>query len=193
VFATIHEAVIDLARYFVMNLGGYANAIGLGKGFEPRGDIHAIAEYVGAVTNDIAKIDPDPQLEPTRFGQNVIRLPELRLQLKRRFHRIYGGREFDERPVPHEFDDAAAKGCESRLKNVLLPLFDDGKRSGLVLLHEPGIADNIRYQNCHQSAVGHGIVGNQDSIQFSPENASAQQFLSSHPPQRKMPLFTAFP
>src|SRR5439155_170673 len=58
--------------YLVVDGVRNANRTGLGERFEPRGDVYAIAEDIVAIDDDVAEIDPNPQLETTLRRDGLI-------------------------------------------------------------------------------------------------------------------------
>ena len=89
-----------------------ADAAGLGHGFEPRGDVDAVAMNVVAVDDDVAEIDPDA---PIRCGLGRRVLGHRRLPLDRAAHRVDDAGELDEQSVAGGLDDAAVMPGDRRV------------------------------------------------------------------------------
>jgi len=59
----ILEGEVEAARGVFLNARRDADTAGLGKAFEPRGDINAIAKYVAVLDDDVALVDADAELD----------------------------------------------------------------------------------------------------------------------------------
>ena len=61
--AGVLEVHVDLAAHLPVGIVRHADAAGLGDAFKPRGDIHAVAEDVVVLDDDVADMDADAQLD----------------------------------------------------------------------------------------------------------------------------------
>jgi hypothetical protein len=55
----------QLVAYLVVDAAGDADAAGLRRRLQPRGEVDAVAEQILALQHDVAEIDPDPKLDLT--------------------------------------------------------------------------------------------------------------------------------
>ena len=71
--AHVLEGEAQLVAHLVAHHAADADAAGLGQGFQPRGDVDAIAEDVVAVDDDVAEIDADAELDALSAGTPALR------------------------------------------------------------------------------------------------------------------------
>jgi hypothetical protein len=81
-------------------------------------DIDAVAEDVFTFDDDVADVDPNPELDRIGLGTTSIVLPKLSLNLDRAGNSIDGACEFYQRAVAHQFDDAAGMGSDRRIDQL---------------------------------------------------------------------------
>src|SRR5262249_16819972 len=83
------------------------HAAGIGQSLDPRRDIDAVAINIVALDDDIAKIDPDPKLEPLVDRDTGIALGHAALHLNCAADRIDDTRKFRQYAVTGGLDDPA--------------------------------------------------------------------------------------
>ena len=66
--APVLEGQIQLVADMLADRLRHGDAAGPGDAFEPRRDVDPVAEQVVALDDDIAEIDPDPELDPPVLG-----------------------------------------------------------------------------------------------------------------------------
>jgi hypothetical protein len=106
--APVSKGEIELVAHLVTHHAADADPARLGQGFEPCGDIDAVTEDILAVDDDVAEVDPDPELDPLGIRRPGIPQDHLALHIDRAAHRIDDAGKLDEQPVAGRFDDAAA-------------------------------------------------------------------------------------
>jgi hypothetical protein len=104
----IRKADFDPARRVLLNPSGHTNPARLGQAFQPGSDVDPIAENIAILDNDIALMDPDPQLDAMvcRAIATVVR--DLPLDLDRAAESIDDTDELDEEAVAAGLDQPAA-------------------------------------------------------------------------------------
>jgi hypothetical protein len=71
----------------------------------------------------------------------------------RTFDRVDRAREFHQRAVAGELDDATAMLSDQRFGELGAMGFDPGKRIRLVSPHEPAVADHVQGEYCREPAI----------------------------------------
>ena len=79
--AGIDKVGRHLALHLSPDVLGNRDAAGLGDALDPRRDVDAIAKDIFAVDDDVADIDPNPELDWIGLGATSIVLPKLPLNL----------------------------------------------------------------------------------------------------------------
>ena len=141
-------------------IGGLRDAhpAGLGQALQARREVDPVAVEVVALDDDVAEVDADPQLHPPRLGQRgVARLHRL-LHLDRALHRVDDTGEFHQHAVAHQLHQPAVVLRKQGLHDLAALLPEQGERSGLVLAHEPAVADHVRGENRREAALVPGFV-----------------------------------
>jgi hypothetical protein len=126
----------DLARYLVVNLGGDRNSTRIGERLEARRNVHALAVEIGALADDIAKVDADAQLDRRLAGRGRIGLAGHVLQLQRGLDRTHRARKLKQRAVAHQLHDPPAMRSHDRVKDVAAAFLQAIERALLAGLHE---------------------------------------------------------
>ncbi len=92
-----------------------ADGTGLGERLESGGDVDAIAEDVVAVDDDVAEIDPDPQLETTVDRNGIIDRTRCLLHLDGAIQRVDDARKIRQQAVACGADDPPVVGGDQRV------------------------------------------------------------------------------
>ena len=87
---------------------GHADRARLGKLLETRSDVHAIAEHVAVLMDDVAKVDTNAEQDPTVGRMLPLPLGHGGLQINRGTDRGHGAVEFDDQAIPGRLDDVPA-------------------------------------------------------------------------------------
>ena len=135
----VFQAIADLIAHRARN----TDAAGLGQHFQARRHVDAVAKDVVALNDHIAKIDADAKLHPPRRRDVDIALRHPALNLGGAQHRIDDAVEFDQHAVAGGLDDAAAILGDGRIDQFDPMGLQTRKRTRLVSLHEPTVADHV--------------------------------------------------
>ena len=141
--AGIDEVGRHLALHLPPSVLGNRDAARFGNALDPRRDVDAVAKDILAFDDDVADVDPDPELDRIGFGATGIVLPKLSLNLDRAGDSVHGAREFHQRAVAHEFDDTAGMGRNHRVDKLTPQGIQPGQSPGLVHTHEARISDHV--------------------------------------------------
>jgi hypothetical protein len=77
------ESVSELVADLIVHRPRHADPTGLGKRFQPRRDVHAVAEDVVLLGDYIAEVNPDTELDPLLRRDSRIGLCHSPLHLNR--------------------------------------------------------------------------------------------------------------
>jgi len=132
------------------DLGGDGDRAGRGDAFESRRDIHAVAEDVALVVDDVARVHADAKHGAVGGPEALIALGRRLLQHRRAFHRLHDRREFREEAVAHGLHDLSMVQDEMRLKRAEMPLYGL-ESSDLVALRHSAVTNDVRGKNCGES------------------------------------------
>src|SRR4030095_4677783 len=90
-----------------MGSAGDQDTTRLGDGFEPRGDIDAVAVEIAALDHHIAEIDADAKHEMTVLRLAAIGGGHAMLQIDRALHGVDGARDLHQPSVAGDLENAA--------------------------------------------------------------------------------------
>ena len=141
--AQILEIQIDLALDLCVHGPGDADAAGLRQGFQPRGDVHAVAVDVVAIDDYVAQVDADAKDYGAIFGLVLIFRRHGTLDVDRALDSVNHAGELDQRAIAHQLNDASVVLCNLGINDVVAGGLEIGKGSGLILAHESAVADNV--------------------------------------------------
>jgi hypothetical protein len=144
--ALVFKGEVELVAYLVAHHPADADAAGLGKRLQPRGDIDAVAVDVALVDDDVADIDAHAKLD-TPGGRASIAPGHVTLDIDGAAYRINDAGEFDQHPIAGGLDDPAAVFLDLRIDQLAAQRFQRGERSLFVGTHQPAIAGNISCEN----------------------------------------------
>ena len=115
----------------------------LGQLLKPCGEVDALAEDIAFLADHVAKANADPKANALRGGPSLLVLEHGLLHFDRGLHRFRSARKLDQGAVAHQLDDPAAMAGNDRLDHLLAQRLEAGQRTGLVLLDQARIADNV--------------------------------------------------
>ena len=128
-----------------------ANAAGIGKRFEPGGDVDAIAENVAILDHDVADIDADAEEQAVLGWMALVRNRDRLLHLHGAIQRIDHALEFGQHAIAGGAGDAAIVGGDQIVDDQAVA-GQGRKRLRLVPLHMPTVTLDIGGEDGDQPA-----------------------------------------
>ena len=173
--------------------GGEADAAGLGQRLESRRHVDAVADDVVAFDDDVAEIDPDPQLDAVVGRDIEIAHAHFPLHLDRAAQGRGGARELEQHAVARRLHGAPAVLRDLRIEDLIAQLAHAGVRAGLVALHEARVPDDVRHDHGDELAAhGHRdplpCVEPRVDQDFNAARTSSSIFLASPKSMRLLSL-----
>jgi hypothetical protein len=120
------------------------------EGFETRSDVHAVAEDVVAVDDDIPDIDTDAEGDPLLDRQTGLTGGHAALHVERASHGIDRACELDQHPVTGRLDDAPTMLGDFRIDKLPSARLQLGERAFFICAHEAAISRDIRREDGRQ-------------------------------------------
>ena len=159
--ADVFEHDLNLALDVIIGGAGDQDAARLGDRLQPRCDVDAVAIEVAALDHDVAEIDTDAQDDVAILGLTAVRGGHALLQIDGALHGVDGAGELDQHAVAGHLEDAALMLGDQWLQHLLAPGLERGQRAGLIVLHQPAVADHVGGQDGSEAALdaffGHGL------------------------------------
>jgi hypothetical protein len=106
--AGILQGDVELAAHLPLGVIGEANATGLGHALEARRHIHAIAEDVSAVENDVTDVDADSELDALVGREILVAFGHAALNVECATQRVHDAAELDQHAVTGGVDHPPA-------------------------------------------------------------------------------------
>ena len=128
----------------VVGGAGDENPARIAQLLQAGGNVHAIAEKIVALDDDIAQIDADPEHDAAVRRNFGLMCGDLFLQRDREGCGVHDRAEFGDRAIAHQFDDAAVMLGQQRIDESAPKSLDRGQRAILVSLGQARIADDVR-------------------------------------------------
>src|SRR5271170_6958975 len=123
----------------VMNRIGDEHPAGIGQGFDPCGDVDAVAIEVVALDDHVAEIDPDAQFDAVVRAYTRVVLGHRLLHRDRAAHRVDDARKLDQHAVAGGLDDAPVVLGNFRIEELAAQRLEAFERAFLVRSHQPRI------------------------------------------------------
>ena len=120
-----------------------ADPAGIRDPFQPGRDIYAGAEDVVTFAHDIAQIDANAKLNPTRHGDRSVAFSHPLLDVETAANCIDNAGELNEKTVASGLHDPAAMLRDDWINAVAKVRLHRVERAFLVLTHETGIARDV--------------------------------------------------
>ncbi len=131
----------------------YQDATGRRLGLEARGDVHAVAEQIVVLDDQVAEMQPHAEQDGAILGLGAGLLANRLLQLDGGGERVDGAGELHQHAVAGQLDDAAAALGQQRHELLLADGAQPGDGAALIPAHQPGVADHIGSQDRRQSPL----------------------------------------
>ena len=122
---------------------GDEHPAGIGQGFDPRGDVDAVAIEVVALDDHVAEIDADAQFDAAVRRDAGVPLGHRLLHLDRAAHRIDDAGKLHQQAVAGGLDDAAPVLGDLRIEELAAQRLEAFERALLVRPHQPRIPRHI--------------------------------------------------
>jgi hypothetical protein len=151
-FAYILEGDIELAQNLPVRVIGDANATWLRQSLQTRRHIHAVAENVTSIDDDVADIDAHAELDAILIWHLRIALGHSALDIKSAAHCVHYAAKLSQHPVPGIlYDPATVFGDFGIDKSAQMGLQLD-VRALFVHAGQPAVASHIGGQYGSESA-----------------------------------------
>ena len=161
--ADVVEADIEAPMHLLAHRSRHTDATWLGKRLQSRRHVDAIAGDVGAINDDVAEVDTNPELEALYGRPRLIVWPHRPLHINCATERGVRAGELEQHPVARGLDDPAAMLGNLRIDYALTNLSQTSERAGVVPFHVPAEADHIGDQDRGE------LAGNGASIHSHPK------------------------
>ena len=109
------QGEVELAMQMVVGGAGDENPARVAQLLQTGGDVHAIAEKIAVLDDDIAQVDADPEHDATVRRNLGLMRGDLFLHRNREGCGVDDRTEFGNRAIPHQFDDAAVMLGQQRI------------------------------------------------------------------------------
>jgi hypothetical protein len=107
------------------------------------GDVHAFSIAVLTLDDHLAEVDADADLDATILLYRGITFENAPLDRDCTFDGVDDTAKFGEQPIAHEFENAPMVFSDLGLEELFPMQLKLLEGTGLVLLHQPGIADHV--------------------------------------------------
>ena len=148
-----HQGNAQLTLDLVVNVARDADFSRLGEGLEAGRDVHPIAQDVAVLDDDVANVDADAEREAPVLRHRSLALGDDFLDRDGALDRIDRAREFDQRAIAHQLDNAAVVFVDQRLDRLFPERLQARDRACFVGLDQAAVADHIRGQNRRQLSL----------------------------------------
>jgi hypothetical protein len=129
--------------HLVVDRVGDEHPAGIGQGFDPRGDVDAVAIEVVALDDHVAEVDADAQFDVVIRANARVSLGHRLLHRDRAAHRIDDTGELDQHAVAGGLDDAAMVLGDFRIDQLPPQRLEAFERAFLIHPHQPRIPRHI--------------------------------------------------
>ena len=148
----------------VAHAARHADAAGGRQGLQPGGDVHAVAEDVAVLGDDVADIDADPERHAPMLGDRRIQPGYRLLHAERAADRVDHARELGQHAVAGGVRDPAAERHDQLVDGR--PVRRERRQSRfLVERHQTAVAFDIGREDRHQPAIETWCFHEADPVQ----------------------------
>ena len=141
--AHVLERVIEPVAHLIAHDPADADPAGLGQGFQARGDIHPIAEDIVLLSDHVAEIDADAEVDAAVFSHAGIAFGHPTLHLDRAAHRAYYARELSQQSVAGVLYGSASVFIDPRINQLPEMRLEPRVRALLVRAHQTRVPGHI--------------------------------------------------
>ncbi len=121
------------------------------QGLEPSRDIDAVSVNVALIDQDVARVDPDPQLDTVLLLLIRLSRGKPALDIERTTYRVDRARELDQQSVAHAAHETSVIFVDCRLDQFTRMASKARMRLVLAAAHHAAVIDDIGQHNGHQS------------------------------------------
>src|ERR1700730_3259976 len=129
--ASVPKGERHLIAHLLIGRAGDADATGLRNPLQPCGYVHAVAEDVATIDDDVADIDPNAKLDPLLLRHITVALGHAALNIEGTADRIHYTAKLSQHSIAGVLDNTAAvvgnlgieKGAQVKLKLNVRALF----------------------------------------------------------------------
>ena len=151
--AEVFVADGDLGLQMVVHRSRDEDSAGVGQTFQASSDIHAIAEDVAHIEDNITEVDADAEQDPAIRRHPDVALRHAPLHLDGTLDRIDDAGELDQQAVASGLDEAPLVLGDRRVDEFFAVGLELRERAGLVRLHQPAVTDDISRKNRCQPSL----------------------------------------
>ncbi|MBB4189648.1 hypothetical protein GGE07_006344 [Sinorhizobium terangae] len=137
----------------IAHSGRYGDSAWPCNPLQPRRDVHAVAEDVAILQDDVSQINADPELNAVIRRNWVISNDHRALYVDSTGYRFQNTLKLGENAIADELYDPAVVLCNLRVQELALVGHQRAERRGFVGLHEPTEANDVSGEDRCQSAV----------------------------------------
>jgi len=137
----------------------HADAAWLRQAFEPRYDIHAVAEDVAVLDDNVAHIDPDPELDARLRWHITVPVGHAGLHFGRTVQRVDHATELDEEAVARRLDQPAVMCGDRRIDQLGQDRLESLEGTVLIRPDQARVPRHIGGEDCSQTAGAGHFVG----------------------------------
>src|SRR6202022_1945882 len=106
--ASVPKGERHLIAHLLIGRAGDADATGLRNPLQPCGYVHAVAEDVATINDDVADIDPNAKLDPLPLRHICVALHHATLNIKSTAHGVDHAAELGQHSITGVLDNTAA-------------------------------------------------------------------------------------
>ena len=127
----------------IADRSGNRDAAGRGDSLEARRHIHTVPEYVLAVDDHIAQIDPHAKLDAAVLRHVLVAPRHGPLDLRRAGNRVHDARKLHQHAVAGNFDNAAMVLCDLTVDEFPAVRLQRSQRAHLIQAHQTAETNHV--------------------------------------------------
>jgi hypothetical protein len=138
----------------LLHSGRYADATRLCKTLQTCRHVHAVAENVATIDNNVANIDANAELDALSLWHLGIALHHAALNINGTAYRFHDAAEFSEQPIYGVLDDPTTVLSDPGVHKGAQMARELGARPFFVHACQPAVPDNIDRHDSSQPSFG---------------------------------------